>query len=296
MTQLSRKHWILLILLTLCWGINWPVMKIGVHDFPPLSFRALCMLGGLPAIWLAARWQRIPLTIPPGATGALLRLAIPNMMIWHVLMILAVKMLSSGRAAILGYTMPVWAALFGVLLFGERLSRGAWFGIACAFSGALLLLSSEFGKLAGNPSGSVFALIAAAAWGYGTIAMRRSTLTMPTTALTFWMLAMATTGVALAAILFEHDDWIMPDPMTWGAIVFNALVIFGFAHVVWFMLARSLPPVASSLSVMMIPVLGVFSGAWLLGETPHWQDYAAMLLILAAMSSVLLKRGGGAHK
>jgi len=59
--------------------------------------------------------------------------------------------------------------------------------------------------------------------------------------------------------------------------------------VVWFQLARTLPPIASSLSVMMIPVLGVFSGAWLLNETPHWQDYAAMLLILAAMSTVLLK-------
>jgi drug/metabolite transporter (DMT)-like permease len=55
------------------------------------------------------------------------------------------------------------------------------------------------------------------------------------------------------------------------------------------MLARTLPPIASSLSVMMIPVIGVFSGAWLLSETPHWQDYAAMLLILAAMSTVLLK-------
>ena len=47
---------------------------------------------------------------------------------------------------------------------------------------------------------------------------------------------------------------------------------------------------------MMIPVLGVFSGAWLLGETPHWQDYAAMGLILAAMSTVLLKPRQSAHK
>ncbi len=41
--------------------------------------------------------------------------------------------------------------------------------------------------------------------------------------------------------------------------------------------------------VMMIPVVGVFSGAWMLDEIPHWQDYAAMVLILTAMSTVLLK-------
>jgi threonine/homoserine efflux transporter RhtA len=40
--------------------------------------------------------------------------------------------------------------------------------------------------------------------------------------------------------------------------------------------------------VMMIPVLGVFSGMWLLGERPSWQDYAALVLILIALSSVFL--------
>ena len=49
-----------------------------------------------------------------------------------------------------------------------------------------------------------------------------------------------------------------------------------------------LPPVASSLSVMMIPVLGVFSSVWFLGESPLWQDYVALVLILIAMAVVLL--------
>jgi drug/metabolite transporter (DMT)-like permease len=39
---------------------------------------------------------------------------------------------------------------------------------------------------------------------------------------------------------------------------------------------------------MFIPVLGVFSGMWLLGEQPYWQDYTALLLILVALSTVLL--------
>jgi drug/metabolite transporter (DMT)-like permease len=296
MTSLSQKHWGLLILLTLSWGINWPIMKIGVQDFPPLTFRMLSMLGGLPVLWLAARMQGVSLTVPRGRVKDLVKLTIPNMLIWHMFMILAVKLLASGRAAILGYTMPVWATLFALMLFNERPVRAAWIGITCALIGAILLLSSEFATLAGNPLGTVFALVAAAGWGYGTVRMKHSTIEMPTVSLTFWMLSLGTLTMAVAATLLESDAWQLPDARTTAALVYNGIIIFGFAHVVWFNLARTLPPVASGLSVMMIPVLGVFSGAWLLGETPHWQDYAAMGLIVVAMSTVLLKPRAATHK
>ena len=289
MRTLSQKDWILLILITLFWGINWPIMKIGVTEFPPLTFRTLCMIGGLPPIWLVARLRGISLRIPQGQLATIAKLSLPNMIVWHVFVILGVRMLSSGRAAILGYTMPVWAVLSGLLFFRERVTPMAWLGVACALAGALLLLSSEFATLSGHPLGSVLVLAAAASWGYGTVALKKSKIDMPTIALTFWMLAITTLAMGVAAILFESSAWRWPNAIEWGAIVFNAIIVFGFAHVVWFQLARTLPPIASSLSVMMIPVVGVFSGAWMLGETPHWQDYAAMALILAAMSTVLLK-------
>jgi drug/metabolite transporter (DMT)-like permease len=206
-------------------------------------------------------------------------------------MILGLRQLSSGRAAILGYTMPVWAVLCGLMFYGDRISRTAWFGIGCAFGGAMLLLSGEFATMSGRPLGSLLMLAAAASWGYGTVAMKRTTIEMPTVALTFWMLLLATGVMGVGAVLFERDAWRMPTAVEWAAILYNAIIIFGFAHVAWFRLARTLPPFASSLSVMMIPVLGVFSGAWLLHESPRWQDYCAMLLILVAMSSVLLKPG-----
>jgi drug/metabolite transporter (DMT)-like permease len=292
MTSLSRKDWILLILLTLCWGVNWPIMKMAVRDFPPLTFRTISMLGGLPVIFIAARMQNASLTIPAGKLGQVIKLAIPNMLIWHVLIILGVKMLSSGRAAILGYTMPVWAVLCALIFYREKPAPAAWLGIGLALGGALLLLSSELVTLTGQPLGSVVVLLAAAGWGYGTVLMKRTQIDMPTISLTFWMLLLTTLVMIGVAFAFERDAWRVPSSIEWQAIIYNALIIFGFAHTVWFKLARTLPPIASSLSVMMIPVLGVFSGAWLLNETPHWQDYAAMALILVAMSTVLLKPRG----
>lgn len=289
MTQLSRKELVLLALLTLFWGLNWPIMKIGVRELPPLTFRTISMLGGLVVIWVAARMQGASLAIPAGRTMTVIRLAIPNMLIWHSMIIIGVKLLSSGRAAILGYTMPAWAVLSGLIFFGDRISRSALFGIALAMSGALLLLSSEFSRLSGQPLGTVLALIAAAGWGFGTVLMKRTQLDMPTISLTFWMLSLTTAIMAILALIFEYPEIRMPNLIEWGAIIYNSAIIFGFAHVVWFRLARILPPVASSLSVMFIPVLGTFSGAWILGEVPHWQDYVAMLLILSAMSTVLFK-------
>jgi len=65
------------------------------------------------------------------------------------------------------------------------------------------------------------------------------------------------------------------------------VLVFGFAHAAWFYLARALPPVASTLSVMFIPILGVFVGAYWLGEVLHWQDWAAVGLMVVAIASVL---------
>ncbi|MCD9124054.1 MULTISPECIES: DMT family transporter [Cupriavidus] len=284
---LDRRNIALLVALTLAWGVNWPVMKIGVAHFPPLGFRLLCMAGGLVALGLALRAKGIPLTVPREAWGTVFKLALPNMVIWHLLAIGAVKMLSSGRAAILGYTMPIWAVVWGLLLFRERISGWAWVGIGCALAGTLLLMSSEFGALTGSPTGTVMMLAAAAGWGYGTQLMKRTPVDIPLGTLTFWMLAVALPFLLIGTMLFE-DGWRMPNAIEWAAILYNAVVVFAFCHLVWFALARSLPPVVSSLSIMFIPVVGVFSGMWLLGEQPHWQDYAAIVLMFAALASVLL--------
>lgn len=292
MNQLTRKDFVLLALLILSWGLNWPVMKMSVREFPPLTFRMLSMIGGLAVIAIAARMQGASMRVPPGKAMTVIKLAVPNMLVWHAFIILGVKLLSSGRAAILGYTMPVWAVLSELMFFGERIGGRALLGILLAMAGAGLLLSSEFATISGQPLGTVFALIAAAAWGLGTVLMKRTRLDMPTISLTFWMLALTTAVMLVLSLLFERSQWRMPNAIEWAGIVYNAAIIFGFAHVVWFRLARLLPPVVSSLSVMFIPVVGTFSGAWMLGETPQWQDYLAMLLILGSMSTVLFKPRG----
>src|SRR2546425_7119770 len=65
MPAFTARQILLLIALTLIWGINWPVMKLGVQHFPPLSFRMASMWVGLPILAAFVVWRRLPLAVPP---------------------------------------------------------------------------------------------------------------------------------------------------------------------------------------------------------------------------------------
>jgi drug/metabolite transporter (DMT)-like permease len=288
MHSISRQHLILLVLLTLVWGINWPIMKIGITAYEPLTFRVLSMWIGLPVLAGVLWWRKAPFRVAREHWGELARLTATNMLFWHTLAVLAIQSLSSGRAAILGYTMPVFSAIVGVVWFGQRLPLRAWGGVAAAGLGVLLLLWHEFVRLSGAPLAVAMMLLAAAVWALGTQQMRRTTLPYHTLTMAFWMTTLTTVWMSALSWLFERDAWgLAPGPVVWAAIVYNALGVFVFAQTAWLVLARGLPPIASTLSVMMIPVLGVFSGAWLLGEVLHWQDWTAVALIMLAIAAVL---------
>ena len=163
--------------------------------------------------------------------------------------------------------------------------------MGAAALGVSLLLFNELTNFAGKPLGVLMALSAAAVWAFGTQKLRATQIVASTLTLSFWMTFMAAVVLTVMSIVFERHEWAIPQPKNWVAIVYNGVLIFGFTHAAWFTLARGLPPVASTLSTMMIPVLGVFLGALWLGEVLHWQDWAAVLLMAVAISTVLIAGG-----
>ncbi|QIL71149.1 DMT family transporter [Diaphorobacter sp. HDW4B] len=288
MPTLSRRQLVLLVLLTVIWGLNWPVMKQGLAHFPPLTFRAISLVMGLPVIGLAVWLQKASFRIPREYWGTLIKLAIPNVVLWHCLMILAIPNLTSGRAAILAYTMPIFSAVVGSLVFKDKLAGRGWIGVAAAALGVILLLWHEVGSLGSRPFGVGLMLISALSWAVGTQLLRRTHMPVPLLTLAFWMIAIACVVLVIVATVFEHDKWVaLPDGPAVFGILYNAFLALGFAQVTWFFLAKTLPPVASTLSVMLIPVIGVFSGAVWLGEVLHWQDWTAVGLMMVAIASVL---------
>jgi drug/metabolite transporter (DMT)-like permease len=286
---LSRKDLLLLVVLTVLWGLNWPVMKAGVSDFAPLGFRTLCMAGGAVLLAAIARAQGHSLRVAREHWRELALLGLTNMVFWYVLSIYGVKLLSSGRAAILGYTMPVWTTLIGWMFYRDRLDARTALGVLAACAAIGLLLSSELGALGGRPLGALLMLGAAFTWAIGTQWMRRRTVPGSVVVLTFWMMLMALVTCSAISWTFERDQWVRwPNAVEWAAILYNVFLVFGVCQLLWFRLATILPPVASSLSVMLIPVVGLFSGMALLGERPTWHDWVALGFVLVSIGSVLL--------
>lgn len=287
MPTFTPRQLILLVLLTVVWGLNWPIMKVGVAHFPPLTFRMIAMWLAVPVLALVLWQQKAPWTIPRAAWGKVALLTLTNMLFWHCLMILAIPLLSSGRAAILGYTMPIFSAMLGSFFFGDKLAGRAWAGVAAAALGVVLLLWHETASMGSRPVGVGLMLAAAAGWALGTQLLRRTAMPVPLMTLSFWMVLITAVVMSGLSVLLERDRWVWPDDIAVATILYNGPLAIGFAQVTWFFLARNLPPVASTLSVMLIPVIGVFSGAWWLSEVLHWQDWTAVALMVVAIASVL---------
>ncbi len=280
----------LMALLTLIWGMNWSVMKIGVTQLPPLWFRSIGLVLGTALLGTVLASRGASLRIPRGAVGTIVRLAIPNIVVWYAVVTIAMTILPAGRAAILGFTMPVWAALIGAVVYREPIDARIGFGVACAVAGVGLLVSSEWSTIAGHPLGVVMMLGAAVSWAWGTHAMRRSRVAMDTLVLTFWMMAFACPVVIVASAVFEGTRWRVPHGVEWMPILYNAGPVLAIGNLIWFGVARSLPPTTAGLSSMLTPVVGVFSGVLVLGESPGWRDFAALGLIGMAVAAALFRK------
>ena len=286
--MLTRKQLLALIALTLMWGVNWPMMKLSLRELSPLYFRAITMTLGASWLWLFFRARGVRM-LPHGTEWkTVVTLALPNMLGWHTISIFGVKELSSGRAAILGFTMPIWTVLLGALFLGQKLTlRVAWATLAVAAAIALLM-AHELHNLTGRPLGVLWMELAALSWAIGTLMMRRLTITLPTEALAVWMMLLTSVCLWVLALVAEPVPSFQFSPAMWGSLVYGVFINYGFAQIIWFGLARNLPPATSVMSVMAIPLIGTLSATIVVGEVPHWQDYVAVVLVMSAIAAVLL--------
>jgi len=279
-----------LLALTLMWGVNWPIMKFSLRELSPIYFRALTMSGGVLLLFAFYALRGVDLRLPRVAWAPIVWLALPNVFGWHLFSILGVQELASGRAAILGFTMPIWTTLLSIGFFGERPTPRVAFSAACALAAVGLLLAHELTALSGRPLGVLWMQIAAMCWALGTIQMRRTRIALPTPIITAWMMGLSTLGFWLVASVVEPGPTWQFSSLMWLVIAWGAVVNYGVAQVFWFGLARELPPTASAFSIMAVPIVGIVSAVALVGEVPRWQDFAAAVFVVAAIAGALLNR------
>lgn len=114
---------LMLIVLSVAWGVTWPLVKITLSEIPPFSMRVLTV--GLGALTLLAfsGIRRRSIRIPFGRSWAHVFVAgTLNIAGFSLLSSFAQLSATTSRVAILAYSMPVWAAVLARPVLGERLT------------------------------------------------------------------------------------------------------------------------------------------------------------------------------
>lgn len=287
-SDINSLDLLLILLVTVSWGLNYPIMKFVVTSYPPLTFRAFTFTIGCVLLGVYAMRSGESLHVPMSERWLAFKLGMPNMVLWHLGLIYGMTLLNSGRAAIVGYTMPVWALLASVLMFKNKLTLRGMMGVFCSLLATFLLARDEMSNFAGQPLGLVCTLAAAMAWGVGNAMMKNCKISISSITLTFWMLMLAAICFIFLALVFEQDRWAWPTWIQFAAILYAGGVTFAISYVAWFRVARKLTPVASGLSIMLVPMIGLIGGYWMLNEVVAVADITALLLILLAMAIVLI--------
>lgn len=294
---LPRSGLLLLALLSLAWGFNWPAMKVVLAEMPVWTFRALCLLGGAAGLFAAAAalGQRIRLRaaeIRPVAICSLF-----NMVGWHLLSGYGLHLIGAGKAAIIGFTMPLWAALLGSLLFRERVTREILLGLLLGGAGLVLLLADDIATLGRSPLGSLIMLGAALSWATGTLFSKRVPADLPTVSFTAWQLGLAAPVLTFGALTIEGPpDFAALSWAGWLCLVYAVVIAVIFCHWAWFCVVKLLPAIVAAIGTLAIPVVGFLSSALLLQEPLGWREATALLLVCGGLAVVLVLPALGRSK
>jgi drug/metabolite transporter (DMT)-like permease len=279
----------LLAALTLFWGVNWPAIKLSVNEVPVWTFRTICLLAGAGGLFAIAAWARLPLRIPRQDLKPLLTAALGNITGWHLFSALGVTMMLPGRASILAFTMPLWAAPIAAIWLREKIDGLRLVGLGVGMIGLLVLVIPDWANLSAAPMGPVFMLLAAIAWAFGTVALKAHTYSMPTTSLVAWQMLLGGTPIFLGALIFDHGfDPASVSSLAWGAVVYAALLPMVFCHWAWFRIVGLYPAVVAAISTLAIPVVGIISSAMITGDSIGWDEILSLGLVVFALFLVLV--------
>ena len=286
--RLDPRAILLLAATILGWGLAWPMIKIGLNEIPPWTYRGLMLpLAGL-IMFAVARTLGERFALPHGQWGALLASAFLNITCWALISTLGLRLMGSGHASIIAYTMPLWAVLFSMLLIGERPTARRIIGLALGLCGLGVLLSGEFGALAESPSGTALMLIAAVTWGAGTVLHKRIAWRLSSGMVTAWMILLGGLPIAAVGLILEIDELRPISTAAVWATVFVLLVSVVFCWFAWFSVVKMVPVIVSSVAIMGVPVVAVISGSLILAEHLDWHEVSALMLVVAAIALVVV--------
>lgn len=284
---------LLIATIGLFWGGNWPAVRFILMDVPPFTLRAIGFSTGALLLLGWASWRRLPLTVPLAEWPWLVVTGIFTILGFNLATAFGQLKMPTSQAAIIAFSMPCWALLLGWWLLDQPITRRQWLGLICGQAGLLILLGpTALAVGIQGLAGPVIMLGAALSWALGTVLIKkRGIWESHAVVITGWQLAICALPMIGMMIAWESP----PPPTgwqasTWLALGYHLLFSITLAQMLWFMNVNRLSVAQATISTLVIPTVGVSSAILLLGEPLSARVFIALLLTLAAVAIVMLKR------
>jgi drug/metabolite transporter (DMT)-like permease len=267
------------------WGFNWPVTKYLLSELPPLTLRGTTGVVGAGLLAALALVRSQSLRVPRELWGRLVLAAFLNVACWMVLMGLALLWLPASEAALIAYTMPVWASMLAWPILGERPNLLRVISLIMAFAGLTAImggngLAASMEKL----PGILMALGGAVGFAFGTVLAKKLPLNLPPLSAAAWQIGVGCLPITIIGLLIEKSDVAAVSHLGWILLVYSTVIQFCVAYVSWFAALARLPASVAAIGTMAVPVIGVVASAIALHEPLGTGQMAALVFTLAGVA------------
>ncbi|MEO8557499.1 MAG: EamA family transporter [Rhodospirillales bacterium] len=273
----------IVLFVMLLWGLNFVVAKVGLQYMPPIFFVALRFL--LVALLLVAF---VP--IPRGRLKDIFALSVVLGSLHFTLMFNAMKALDAGTASVVIQLQVPFAALLAAFVFKDKLGWRSIAGMVLAFAGVLLIAGEP--RLSGNLP--YIGLVVAAAFFFAIANIQMKKLgDVDANTINAWTAVFATPQLFLISAVLEHGQLDALRQVDWpflGSLFYQAVIMVIVSYAMWYGLLRRYPVGQVVPFMLLLPVLGVLTGAVFLAEPITWHTVVGGLLTIAGVAVIVLRR------
>jgi drug/metabolite transporter (DMT)-like permease len=274
----GAKVYLALVVLALVWGYTWVTIKIATEDASPYVVAASRLVIAVAILFALLALTRRSLKPTPFVPTLVLGLLQTTG--WTLLQTLAVAQAGAGKSAVLGYTMPFWAALLAWPFLGERIAGLRWVALALAALGLAFVVAP---LNAHSFVADGLAVLAGLSWGASAVYAKwlRRRHDVELLSLTTWQMLWGTLPLVVLMLAIGG-------PVRWtGSFVASmAFMSIGGAALGWFLwmfILSRLPAGVAGIASLATPVVGVLAAAIQLHEIPSRSELSGMALIVGAL-------------
>ena len=265
----------------------WSLFKIAIEVIPPLSFRVII---GIPAfaLLLFLGFRKVKTVyVPKSDFKPLLLISFFNVTLWQVLMLYGINMLGGGRAAVLTYTMPVWATIFASIFGYEKINISIMISLIFGMIG-ILFLSLEI-NIFDNLFGFLITLCAGLSWAIGTMIVKYGGIKSDGLIVAGWQQIIGIVPIIPFALYFDLNNFELIEYRHILIIIYGIFLSSAYTYWAYFTILQKFSVNVTSISIMAVPILAILVDYFFVGVKFSGFDWLALIFIVSGIYIVATK-------